>query len=530
VDACLPGGEELFDAAACGLVLTDARGMIVRANANARAWLGYGALDAIEARMIDLLPVGARLFYHTHCQPILQVQGSVAEIQVEVRNRKQERLPMLINIVRKGTGPGVLDHWALFKASDRRAYERELLAARKLSEAALEARRDAEAELQRLNDRLSAADRKKDEFLATLSHELRNPLAPMRSALDVLNLKFGGRGDDRLLQVFDRQLRHMTRLVDDLMEVSRITQGCMQLQRAPVELAALVRSAAHDMTATMRAARHTLQVSVADLPLVVDGDATRLSQVIANLLTNAAKYTPDGGTISLSLECEPDGDGGNHAVIRVRDDGIGIPASALATVFDMFAQLQPALERAKGGLGIGLALVRGIVELHGGSIHAASPGTGMGSEFTVRLPLAAVHAPAAAAPECGAMPAGARVLVVDDNRDAAEMLTAMLELSGCETRMVHTAAEALELARAFFPTVALLDIGLPDMNGYELARRLRSNEASERMLLIATTGWGQDKDRLSAFDAGFDHHLTKPIDFGLLSTILAPDTSPGPRR
>jgi PAS domain S-box-containing protein len=525
VSAALPSGDVLFDRAACGLALTDAAGLILRINATACAWLGYVPDELVgKVRMTDLLPVGARLFHHTHCLPILQAKGSVAEIQVNLRNRQQERLPMLINIVRyedKEAGT-TIDHWALFKSAERHAYERELLAARKAAEAALEARRGAEDQLQRLNAQLSAADRRKDEFLATLSHELRNPLAPMRSALDVLNLKFGQDANKRLLHAFDRQLRHLTRLVDDLMEVSRITQGRMQLRRAPVELSALVQGAANDLAATMAAARHTLCLSIAPPPVVVDGDATRLAQVVINLLTNAAKYTPDGGSIDLALGCEP-----GEAVIRVRDNGIGIPAAALGSVFEMFSQLEPALDRAKGGLGIGLALVRGIVELHGGSIGAASAGPDQGSEFTVRLPLTAgASCPAADADADAnaaaddAVPAPARILVVDDNRDAAETLTMALDLFGCDTRIAHTAADAILLAAGFAPEVALLDIGLPDMNGYELARRLRAGPGGAAMTLIATTGWGQDKDRQRAFDAGFDHHLTKPLDVGLLRQLL----------
>jgi PAS domain S-box-containing protein len=513
-----PTGDALFDHAACALLLTASDGVILRANAMACTWLGYTEDELVgKLRMHDLLPVGARLFYHTHCQPILQVQGSVAEIQVDLRNRRQERLPVLINISRRQEADGTVDHWALFKASDRRAYERELLAARTAAEAALEARLSAEAELKKLNAQLSAADRRKDEFLATLSHELRNPLAPMRSALDVLKLKFGHGNDSRLLQAFDRQLRHLTRLVDDLMEVSRITQGRMQLRRAPVELSALVHGAAHDLAATMAAAHHTLRVSVAPPPVIVDGDATRLAQVVINLLTNAAKYTPDGGTIELDLSCA---DG--MAEIRVRDNGIGLPASALATVFNMFSQLEPALERSKGGLGIGLALVRGIVELHDGSVHADSPGPGLGSTFTIRLPLAAdsVSTPASQVASSNAAPAQVRVLVVDDNEDAAETLAMTLELHGCEVRTAPTAARALDVLPGFAPAVALLDIGLPDMNGYDLARRVRQLPAGAGITLIATTGWGQQKDRERAFAAGFDHHLTKPIDFDLLRSYL----------
>jgi PAS domain S-box-containing protein len=513
-----PDGEVLFEQAACALLLTDSGGAIVRVNATACVWLGYTREELTgKLRMLDLLPVGARLFHHTHCMPILAMQGSVAEIQVDLRGRDGARLPVLINIVRRREGDREFDHWALFKAADRRAYEHELLAARKAAESALEARRGAEAQLQSLNAQLSAADRRKDEFLATLSHELRNPLAPMRSALDVFKLKYGQGADHRLLHVFDRQLRHMTRLVDDLMEVSRITQGRMQLRRAPLDLGAVVRGAAQDLAATMTAARHTLSVSVPPDAVVVDGDATRLAQVVINLLTNAAKYTPDGGRIELHLECEP-----GLAVVRVRDSGIGIPPEALASVFEMFSQLEPALERARGGLGIGLALVRGIVALHGGSVHADSAGTGRGSEFTVRLPLAASAecAPAAIPADTG-RPAALRILVVDDNRDAAEILTMALELSGCETVVAHSAGAALDLAEGFRPQVGLLDIGLPDMTGYELARRLRQlPDCESGLVLIAATGWGQDKDRELAFEAGFDHHLTKPIDFDQLRMLL----------
>ncbi|WP_338763947.1 ATP-binding protein [Massilia sp. METH4] len=515
MDQQLSGAESLFEQAACALIVTGADGFILRANGTARAWLGYREDElAGKVRMRDLLPVGARLFYHTHCQPILEVQGSVAEIQVGLVNRHKERLPVLINIRRDREGAAVVDHWALFKMADRHAYERELLAARRAAEAALEARREAEARLQAANEQLSLADRRKDEFLATLSHELRNPLAPMRSALDVLKFRLGPAADPRLLEAFDRQLRHLTRLVDDLMEVSRITQGRMQLSRAPVELAALVHGAAHDLAPLMQAARHTLHVSTAEPPVLVDGDATRLAQVVLNLLTNAAKYTPEGGEIELHLACTP-----GEAEIRVRDNGIGIQAEALPTVFDMFSQLEPALERSRGGLGIGLALVRGIVELHGGTVAAASEGPGRGSEFTVRLPLAASAAcPASETVE--PVPAVSRVLVVDDNEDAADMLTMALEMFGCVTRTVHTAADALAAVREFAPDVALLDIGLPDINGYELARQVRAMPGGAGITLVAVTGWGQQKDREQAVAAGFDHHLTKPLDIGVLRQLL----------
>lgn len=515
----LPSGDFLFEHAACALLLVKPDGLILKANARACRWLGYEEDELSgKQRMPDLLPVGARLFHHTHCLPILQVQGSVAEIQVDLYNRLGERVPMLINIMRLKDGDRVLDQWALFKASDRRKYERELLIARKTAEAALEARQGAEAQLQAANARLSTADRRKDEFLATLSHELRNPLAPMRSALDVLKLKLDGVADDRLMSVFDRQLRHLTRLVDDLMEVSRITQGRMQLKQEPVDLCMLVRSAAQDVKSLMEAARHTFKVSLPQHPVVVNGDATRLVQVVLNLLTNAVKYTPDGGLISLELTRDQ-----GQAVLRVRDNGIGIASDALSTVFDMFSQLEPALERAKGGLGIGLALVRGLVELHDGIIYADSAGLGRGTEFTMRLPLSTgiVSCQNSEAPYVH--PVSLRVMVVDDNADAAETMAMALELDSYDVKVAHTAEAALDIATHFMPQVALLDIGLPDINGYELARRLRLTTEGASMILIASTGWGQDKDRQLAFDAGFNHHLTKPVDFAQLRLLLAPN-------
>ncbi|WP_312511337.1 ATP-binding protein [Massilia sp.] len=524
MDTVQSASDLLFQQAACGLLATDASGIILCINATALAWLGYAEdeADALagKVRMCDLLSVGARLFHHTRCLPLLETQGAVAEIQVDLATRGGGRMPVLINIVRRRE-PGAMqavDHWALFKSVDRHAYEHALLGARRTAEAALEARREAELQLQALNEQLSKADRRKDEFLATLSHELRNPLAPMRSALDVFRLRHAkddDSADTRLMLAFDRQLRHLTRLVDDLMEISRITQNRMQLRRAPVDLCALARGAAHDMAPAVAAARHTLRLAIPDTPLVVDGDATRLAQVTINLLANAAKYTPDGGLIDLELDCA---DG--HAELRVRDNGIGIPPEALGTVFEMFSQLEPALQRARGGLGIGLALARGIVDLHGGSIGVASDGPGRGSEFTLRLPLVAGCAEVVQEEPPAPIPAALRVLVVDDNVDAAETMAMALELFGCEARMAHTASDALVMAPAYAPDVALLDIGLPDINGYELARRLRAQADGRALILIAATGWGQEKDRQLAFDAGFDHHLTKPIDVERLRLLL----------
>jgi len=517
MDGALPPADPFHDDAPCALLQSDADGLLLRANATACRWLGFAARElAGIVRVQDLMTVGARLFHHTHCQPLLQLRGSVGELQIDLRHRDGSRLPMLVNIVRREHAGQVRDEWALFMASERQSYERELRSARKAAEDALAAQLCAERRLQDLNAALSAADRRKDEFLATLSHELRNPLAPMRSAVEVLKLKREGSSlDARLLSVFDRQLHHLTHLVDDLMEVARITQDKMELRRAALDLGALARAAVCDTAGIMEGARHRLEVALPLGPVTIDADATRINQVVVNLLTNAAKYTPEGGQIVLSL-CVEDG----AAVLAVRDNGIGLPRHALATVFDMFSQLEPALERSRGGLGIGLSLVKGIVELHGGTIVAESSGEGCGSCFTVRLPLAQTMEMEAACEQ--AAPRPARVLVVDDNADAAEMLQVALELFGCEVRAVHSGEAALAAAAEFAPEVALLDIGLPDLNGYELARRLRATDHGRGMRLVAATGWGQEKDRQRAFDAGFDHHLTKPIDFERLRGVLGP--------
>jgi PAS domain S-box-containing protein len=333
----------------------------------------------------------------------------------------------------------------------------------------------ADAELQRLNAELAAADRRKDEFLATLAHELRNPLAPIANALEIMRRK---NLDDPALRwtrdVIERQLRQMTRLVDDLLDVARITRGRIELRRERVDLAGVVQAAVEAARPLIDASQHTLAVQLPDAPLWIDADATRLTQVLLNLLNNAAKYTPAGGRLAIDARA----DGNGQACITVRDSGIGLDAEHLASVFEMFSQVQPAIERSQGGLGIGLALARGLVELHGGRIEARSAGAGLGSEFIVHLPLADAPALApAAAPPRAAVRSALRVLVVDDNRDAADSLALVLQLGGHEVRVANDGVAALALAETFRPSLALLDIGMPGMNGYELARRLRGRPA-----------------------------------------------------
>jgi PAS domain S-box-containing protein len=380
------------------------------------------------------------------------------------------------------------------------------------------ARKGSEEELRRLNAELAEADRRKDEFLATLAHELRNPLAPITNALEVLRLKNPVDPDLRWTRdVIDRQVRQMTRLVDDLLDVARITRGRIELRTERVDAAAIVQGAVEAARPFIDACGHTLEVQLPPDPLWLEADPTRLTQVLLNLLNNAAKYTPRGGQIRISAEREH-----TAAVLRVHDSGIGLAPEHLGSVFDMFSQVAPALERSQGGLGIGLALARGLVELHGGHIEAHSAGSGQGSEFVVRMPLAA----AMPARESGeqARPGGPapalRVLVVDDNRDAAESLAMILELTGHEVALAHDGPAALEAAERFTPDLVLLDIGMPGMNGYEVARRLRAGPQSQCMVLAALTGWGQREDKQRAIDAGFDHHLTKPVDNQRLDAVL----------
>lgn len=316
--------------------------------------------------------------------------------------------------------------------------------------------------------------------------------------------------------MMDRQLRHMVRLIDDLLDVSRITRGKIELRRERIALRDAVMHAIEASRPHIEARGHELSVKVAEEPVYVDADLTRLSQVVANLLNNAARYTPPHGRIAVSLE-----QSGSHASISVKDTGEGIAPESLGKVFDLFTQSERGGGKAHGGLGIGLSIVKGLIELHGGSVEAASPGLGGGSEFTVRLPLAAdLAAPAPAAYGRAPAASGRRVLVVDDNIDAAMSLAALLELSGSETRVAHDGEEALATAKRYRPDVILLDLGLPRMSGYDVCRAIRSGPGGDEPLIVALSGWGQEQDRIKSDHAGFDGHLVKPADFAQVTEVL----------
>jgi signal transduction histidine kinase/ActR/RegA family two-component response regulator len=510
---------DFFQDAACGLLVVQADGYIFRVNATMCGWIGATESELVgRKRLQDLFTVGGRVFHQTHCLPMLQVQGSVAELQVDIVHSDSTRIPMLMNVVRREGSDGTYDQVAFFIAKDRRAYERELLLARRTAEEALNARRGAEIQLQELNRALSLADRRKDEFLATLAHELRNPLAPIRNVVELLKRQLPASDKNiKPLAVLERQVSHLTHLVNDLMDASRITQGHVDLRSEQFDLGTIMQAAADDLFPMVRSAGHQLHVTLPLPPITLHADPTRITQVILNLLTNAAKYTPHGGTIWLAARREE-----YTAIITVRDTGIGIPPESLASVFQMFSQLTPALERAQGGLGIGLALVRGLVELHGGSISATSAGVGCGSEFEVRLPMTPLEA-VAAPMELSEPPSVTKqkILIVDDSRDVTDTMTMLLDVLGHGTRAAHDGQTAMRHGAEFLPDVVILDIGLPDMSGYEVARRIRSAPWGEQVFLIAATGWGQEADRDLAIEAGFDLHLTKPIDFEALQSVLA---------
>jgi signal transduction histidine kinase/DNA-binding response OmpR family regulator len=380
----------------------------------------------------------------------------------------------------------------------------------------------------RLYHELQQADRQKNEFLSMLAHELRNPLAPIRNANEVLYHKGHEPGRVRWAQgVIDRQLTHLVRLVDDLLDVSRLTLGKIRLAAERVELEGVLTQAVEAVRPLVDQSRHRLEVSFPDRPVWVQGDPARLIQVFANLLNNAAKYTDPGGTIWLALAAGPDPADGEAPApafceVRVRDTGVGIAPELLPTVFELFIQANRSLDRSQGGLGVGLTLVRRLVELHGGAVEARSDGADRGSEFVVRLPLVPAPAevgPAAAdapAPEPGTDPL--RVVVVDDNVDGVESLADLIGLLGHEVRVAHDGPAGIAAVAAFDPDIVLLDIGLPGMDGYEVARHLRGSDA--RAVLVAVSGYGRDEDRAMAREAGFEQHFVKPVEYDTLRMLL----------
>jgi PAS domain S-box-containing protein len=383
-------------------------------------------------------------------------------------------------------------------------------------------RKKAEEVVRQSQQALLEADKRKDEFLATLAHELRNPLAPIRNSLHILRLASASNpAASRVQDMMERQVAHMVRLVDDLLELSRISRGQIELKKECIGLTTIIEQAVEASRPFIESHAHHLTVSLPTEPLAVHGDLVRLSQVFANLLNNAAKYTQDGGCITLSARRD-----GATLVASIRDTGVGIPSEMLSRVFDMFTQVDNVLRRSQDGLGIGLSLVRSLVTMHGGSVEAHSGGLGQGSEFIVRLPLAEhpgldLVRPLGRGNAEAALPMILRILVVDDNQDSADSLGALLSFLGADVRIAYDGHSALEALRTYRPSVLVLDLGMPGLDGYEVAARVRRDPAFRDLTLIALTGWGQEQDRRRTREAGFDHHLLKPVDLEVLKTLLA---------
>ena len=488
------------------IISKDLNGIITSWNRGAERIFGYTAVEAIGRSVTMLIPVER----HDEEPGILAAvrRGDRIDHYETIRRRKDGTLldiSLTVSPIRDG-------HGGIVGASKiaRDITERKRLAAQRdeMLHIAESAREEAEA-----------ANRAKDEFLAMLGHELRNPLSAVRNAIAAATLDDASRA--RALEIARRQADQLGRLVDDLLDVARITQGRVRLRRERLALAEVLQRAVDGARATMDERGHVLTLATPPEPVLVEGDPVRLEQAVANLLANAAKYTPPGGTIVVTTERD-----GADVVVRVRDNGIGIAPDVLPRIFDLFMQGDRSLDRSQGGLGIGLTLVRRIVEMHGGAIDAFSPGPGRGAEFVLRLPALPVQQEVAGKPlgesrDRRHVAHPARVLIVEDHPDAAESLVMILELIGHHVRVVHDGVAGLEAARANPPDLMLIDIGLPGMNGYEVAQAIRRDPSLKHLVLVALTGYGQPEDKMQAMAAGFDYHLAKPVDIDALGDLVA---------
>jgi len=485
----------IVESADDAIIGKDLNGIITDWNAGAERLFGYSAREAIGQPVSMLIPAD-RLNEEPDILGRIRNGDTISHYETIRRGKDGTLLNISLSV-----SP---IHDANRKIIGASKIARNIAAQKKMEEALLE------------------ADRRKDEFLAMLSHELRNPLATIRNSVQLLRMDPGHAMQRKVLAPLERQVSTLTRLVDDLMDVSRVTMGRVELQRSDVHINRILRDAAESVRRDMRDRGHSFKCSIPAVDIVVHADAVRLEQVVVNLLTNAAKYTPDGGLIELTAEYD-----GEDAVVRVRDSGMGIRPEHLEQVFALFSQGATTLDRSKGGLGIGLALVKHVVEMHGGSVRAMSDGPGTGSEFIVRLPAAASSAPSKEAPQDAADKSDGthedalRVLVVDDNRDSADLQATLLKHNGHSVRTAYDGTDALEVAAKFRPDVILLDIGLPEIDGYEVAYRVRQQPDLDGVVLVAMTGYGQPEDRQRSQAVGFDHHLVKPAEFADLQSILA---------
>jgi PAS domain S-box-containing protein len=492
-----------------GIITIDERGLMESMNPAAERLFGYEAEEVMGRNVRTLMPEPYRnehdgyisKYVHTGQARIIGIGREVTGLRKDGTTFPMELAVSEFRVGAKRYFTGIVRDITERKRAEKQVYETLI--------------------------ELKEADRRKDEFLAMLAHEVRGPLAPLSHALEIMK---HANGDPEVLlqlrEAMQRQLNQLVRLVDDLLDASRISRGKLELRRGPLDLAPAVRIAVEGCRPLVEACRHELVVNLPREPISLDADPARLAQVLGNLLNNACKYTEPGGRISLTAERQ-----GGEVVISVKDNGIGIPPEMIPRIFEMFTQLDQSLERAEGGLGIGLAVAKQLVELHGGSIEASSRGSSLGSEFVVRLPMLLdrpEREPAHEQIAVSASPLPHRILVADDNRDSAQSLALLLKLAGNDTHAAFDGLQAVEAAQWFRPHVILLDVGMPRLNGYDAARHIREQPWGKEVLLVALTGWGQDQDRRKSEEAGFDHHLVKPVDYEALNQILASLRPTGP--
>ena len=516
--------DALVDSAPDAILNVDSEGIIRLANPAAARQFGYSADELIGQSTALLFETESA--WPAIWQALNAGTASTSPIELRVRLKNGTLRYFEVSAARWQDGTRTFVTAILRDVNDRRDAELALRESERQSRESAKALAELNEVLQESSNKLSAMDRRKDEFLATLAHELRNPLAPLRNGLQLLKLAKDDPGLlERTRHMMDLQLGQMVRLIDDLLDVGRISNDRIDLNKEVTSLDKVIRQAIETSGPLIDAQQHKLTIDIPAREIVLDADVVRLTQVFANLLNNAAKYTPRNGSISIKAEQR-----GDAVIVRVIDNGIGIPPEMLPRVFDMFMQVDKSLERAQGGLGIGLSLVKRLVEMHGGIVEAHSKGPGMGSEFVVRLPAAKIAAADERASlgehDTPAASLGRRILVVDDNVDAAMSLAVLLGLMGHETRTAHDGLEAMAVADQFRPDVALLDIGMPKLNGYETARRMRQETWGRQMLLVALTGWGQETDRARSDDAGFNSHLVKPVDIAEIQRVLARKRAP----
>jgi PAS domain S-box-containing protein len=509
----------LVESAPDVIVNVDGQGIIRLANPAAAQQFGYPADELIGQPMILLFE--SENAWLDIWRSVSSGASSQHPVEVLIRRKDGTLRYFEVSAARWQDGTRTFLTAILRDVNDRRDAEIALRESERESRANAKALAELNEVLKESGKALNAVDRRKDEFLATLAHELRNPLAPLRNGLQLLKLAKGDAGlIERTRHMMDQQLGQMVRLIDDLLDVSRINNDRITLSKELTSLDKVIRQAIETSAPIIDSQQHKLSIDIPSHEITLDADVTRLTQVFANLLNNAAKYTPRGGSIQIKSEHRAD-----SVTVRIIDDGIGIPREMLARVFDMFMQVDNSLERTQGGLGIGLSLVKRLVQMHGGTVEAYSKGSGAGSEFVVRLPTAkkptVLEQPRTGKLGVAAKATRRRILVVDDNQDSATSLAMILGLIGHETRTAHDGVEAIEVADEFQPHAVLLDIGMPKLNGYEAARRMRQKEWGRQVLLVALTGWGQETDRLRSSDAGFDAHLIKPVDAAEIQRLLA---------